>query len=77
VDFNAQFSLDDSGKPAPAVGMKKEVSETAAEAKPKADHLGRDAAGQLSDVAQSALTVEQEIGKTDPYASHVAAGKRI
>jgi hypothetical protein len=34
--------------------MKKEVSETAAEAKPKADHLGRDAAGQLSDVAQSA-----------------------
>jgi ElaB/YqjD/DUF883 family membrane-anchored ribosome-binding protein len=37
-----------------AAGLKKQVSETAADAKEKLTELGRDAAGQLSEVAQTA-----------------------
>jgi DNA-binding ferritin-like protein len=39
---------------AAAAGLKKQVSETAADAKEKLTELGRDAAGQLSEVAQTA-----------------------
>jgi ElaB/YqjD/DUF883 family membrane-anchored ribosome-binding protein len=39
---------------AAAAGVKKQVSETAADAKEKLTDFGRDAAGQLSEVAQSA-----------------------
>src|SRR3981081_3932033 len=39
---------------AAAAGVKKQVSETAADAKEKLTDLGREAAGQVSEVAQSA-----------------------
>jgi hypothetical protein len=39
---------------AAAAGVKKQVSETAADAKEKLTQLGRDTAGQLSEVAQTA-----------------------
>jgi hypothetical protein len=39
---------------AAAAGVKKQVSETAVEAKEKLTDLGRDAAGQLSEAAQTA-----------------------
>jgi hypothetical protein len=39
---------------AAAAGVKKQVSDTASDAKEKLTALGRDAAGQLSEVAQSA-----------------------
>jgi hypothetical protein len=39
---------------AAAAGVKKQVSETAADTKEKLTELGRDAAGQLSEVAQTA-----------------------
>jgi ElaB/YqjD/DUF883 family membrane-anchored ribosome-binding protein len=39
---------------AAAAGVKRQVSETAADAKEKLTDLGREAAGQLSEVAQSA-----------------------
>jgi ElaB/YqjD/DUF883 family membrane-anchored ribosome-binding protein len=39
---------------AAASGMKKQISETTADAKEKLTELGRDAAGQLSEVAQTA-----------------------
>jgi methyl-accepting chemotaxis protein len=39
---------------AAAAGVKRQVSETAADAKEKLTDFGRDAAGQVSDVAQSA-----------------------
>jgi hypothetical protein len=56
-DFFTSLDLDvwhGSGKPAAAAGMKKEVSETAAEGKEKLTIWDENAAGQLSDVAQSA-----------------------
>lgn len=39
---------------AAAAGVKKQLSETAADAKEKLTDFGRDAAGQLSEVAQTA-----------------------
>jgi ElaB/YqjD/DUF883 family membrane-anchored ribosome-binding protein len=45
-------SLESMG--AAAAGVKRQVSETAADAKEKLTDFGRDAAGQLSEVAQAA-----------------------
>jgi ElaB/YqjD/DUF883 family membrane-anchored ribosome-binding protein len=45
---------------AAAAGVKKQVSETAADAREKLTNLGRDAAGQLSEVAQLATEKVKE-----------------
>jgi ElaB/YqjD/DUF883 family membrane-anchored ribosome-binding protein len=57
--------MDDLEKPQESMGvavagLKEQVSETAAAAKEKLTNLGRDAAGQLSEVAQTATEKVKE-----------------